>query len=314
MRKLLLLLMLLPVAAMAADGDRVIVQKGRAFRPGEVTISRGESLTFTNEDSFIHQVYVDGMFDSEEKGPGRSLNRNLSARRHLPGPLSHPSHHALDCACEIALSRRLRRRAPSSLSRHKPLFGQTVSVCLQVCRMALAKHTIGAKIFGAFVAMSAMIGLMGLAGYGVLVRRGRYRGDDFRRPADGDQLCPRRADRFHGNAARGIALRTCRAGRPRRPLPKRFPQLATTFDDDLEVAAQRSLEADEQRMIAQIRPLMKRWREVRARGDIAELEKLDKQIDEKFDLLIEYNTGHSFIGRRKTVDQYRQLQICQRSR
>ena len=77
MRKLLLLLMLLPVAAMAADGDRVIVQKGRAFRPGEVTISRGESLTFTNADSFIHQIYVNGMFDSEEKGPGEVINESF---------------------------------------------------------------------------------------------------------------------------------------------------------------------------------------------------------------------------------------------
>ena len=77
MRKLLLLLMLLPAAAMAADGDHVIAQKGRAFRPGEVTISRGESLTFTNADSFIHQIYVNGMFDSEEKGPGEVINESF---------------------------------------------------------------------------------------------------------------------------------------------------------------------------------------------------------------------------------------------
>src|SRR5258706_10039878 len=46
---------------------------------------------------------------------------------------------------------------------------------------------------------------------------------------------------------------------------------------------------------------MQRWRHARARADTAELERLDKQIDEKFDLLIEFNTDHSFIGRRKTV-------------
>ena len=77
MRKLLLLLLLLPVAATAAEGDRVIAQKGRAFRPGEITIARNESLTFTNQDSFIHQVYVDGLFDSEEKGPGEVLNESF---------------------------------------------------------------------------------------------------------------------------------------------------------------------------------------------------------------------------------------------
>ena len=38
--------------------------------------------------------------------------------------------------------------------------------------MALAKHSIGAKIFGAFAAMSVLIGLTGLAGYGVLSAAG----------------------------------------------------------------------------------------------------------------------------------------------
>jgi len=72
-----LLLLLLPVCAQAQDTSRVITQKGRAFRPGEVTISRGETLTFTNEDSFIHQIYVNGMFDSEEKGPGEVINESF---------------------------------------------------------------------------------------------------------------------------------------------------------------------------------------------------------------------------------------------
>src|ERR1051326_4223591 len=81
MRRLLLPLFLLPlpVAAMAADAARTVTQKGRAFRPGEVIINRGETLTFTNEDSFIHQIYVDGLFDSEEKAPGENLNETFPA-------------------------------------------------------------------------------------------------------------------------------------------------------------------------------------------------------------------------------------------
>src|SRR5262245_38944885 len=66
---LVLAFAILPVAAAYAAGA-TIVQKGRAFRPGEVTINRGEALTFTNEDSFVHQIYLDGQFDSEEKGAG----------------------------------------------------------------------------------------------------------------------------------------------------------------------------------------------------------------------------------------------------
>ena len=38
--------------------------------------------------------------------------------------------------------------------------------------MPLAKHTIGAKIFGAFAVMSVIIGLMGVAGYSVLSAAG----------------------------------------------------------------------------------------------------------------------------------------------
>jgi plastocyanin len=66
------LLLLVPLAA-SAQPTHVIVQKGRRFSVGEITIRRGESLTFTNEDEFIHQMYSDGLFDSDEKNPGEKL-------------------------------------------------------------------------------------------------------------------------------------------------------------------------------------------------------------------------------------------------
>ena len=78
MKRLLLPLLLLPSLAVAADAGHTVTQKGRAFRPAEVTISRGETLTFTNEDSFIHQIYVDGQFDSEEKSPGENLSETFA--------------------------------------------------------------------------------------------------------------------------------------------------------------------------------------------------------------------------------------------
>jgi plastocyanin len=77
MRKFLLLFLLLPASAMAADGPRMVIQKGRAFRPLELTVARNEVVTFTNGDSFIHQIYVDGLFDSEEKAPGENLNETF---------------------------------------------------------------------------------------------------------------------------------------------------------------------------------------------------------------------------------------------
>ena len=67
------------LAAGAAFGEdtHTVVQQGRAFRPGEVTINRGEALTFTNNDEFIHQVYVAGLFDSDERAPGQNLTENF---------------------------------------------------------------------------------------------------------------------------------------------------------------------------------------------------------------------------------------------
>ena len=64
-------------ALSAQAADRVIVQKGRTFRPGEISIAPGQTLTFTNEDSFIHQIYVEGLFDSDEKAPGENLNETF---------------------------------------------------------------------------------------------------------------------------------------------------------------------------------------------------------------------------------------------
>ena len=64
------------VAALA-DDNHTIMQQGRAFHPGEVTINRGEMLTFTNKDEFIHQIYVDGLFDSDERAPGQNLTESF---------------------------------------------------------------------------------------------------------------------------------------------------------------------------------------------------------------------------------------------
>jgi plastocyanin len=74
------LLVLAPFAAFA-DGAHVIVQQGRAFRPGEITINKGEALTFTNDDDFIHQIYVSGgsfNFDTDERAPGQNITESFT--------------------------------------------------------------------------------------------------------------------------------------------------------------------------------------------------------------------------------------------
>src|SRR5260370_31293392 len=78
---LLSLLLLMPVCAFAGDEAHTIVQKGRLFRPAEVSIGRGESLTFTNNDDFIHQIYVQGQgfaFDTDEKNPGENITETFT--------------------------------------------------------------------------------------------------------------------------------------------------------------------------------------------------------------------------------------------
>ncbi len=166
--------------------------------------------------------------------------------------------------------------------------------------MKLANTTIGARIFGAFAVMSAIIGLMGLASYGVLSAAGSIAVTTFDGPLMAINYA--RAAQNDFTEMQLAEMRFERASPKGRPaIAAEIAALAQIFNEDLEVAAQRSLHADEQQMIAEIRPLMKRWREARDKGEIAGLAKLDRQIDEKFDLLIEFNTGHSFIGRRQTV-------------
>ena len=166
--------------------------------------------------------------------------------------------------------------------------------------MALAKHSIGAKIFGAFAAMSAIIGLTGLAGYGVLSAAGNIAVTTFDGPLMAINYA--RAAQTDFTEMQLAELRYEHAAPAERAaISADISDIAATFSADFEVAAQRSLAEDEQRMIAQIRPLVARWRSARARSDTTELERLDKQIDEKFDLLIEFHTDHSYIGRRQTV-------------
>lgn len=63
-------------AALADDADK-IVQSGRAFHPTEIAIAHGTTLNFSNEDEFIHQIYVDSTgfaYDSAEQPPGQTLH------------------------------------------------------------------------------------------------------------------------------------------------------------------------------------------------------------------------------------------------
>src|SRR3954468_7336150 len=166
--------------------------------------------------------------------------------------------------------------------------------------MQLAKYTIGAKIFGAFTAMGVIIGVMGLAGYGVLSAAGGIAVTTFDGPLMAINYARAAQTDFTEMQIAELRYEHARPAE-REKIAGEISGIFDNFTADLEVAKQRSLAADEQKVIAQIEPLVRQWRDARARGDVAELTSLDQRIDDKFDLLIEFNTDHSFIGRRQTV-------------
>lgn len=77
MKKLALILLFAVPAVSFAQSTSTIAQKGRRFLPAEVTIRKGEALTVTNDDEFIHQIYSEGLFDTDEKRPGQNIVANF---------------------------------------------------------------------------------------------------------------------------------------------------------------------------------------------------------------------------------------------
>ena len=65
------------VSAPALAASLHVAQKHRSFSPGVVTIQRGDSVDFSNDDEFLHQIYVDSKamnFDSAEQLPGKTIS------------------------------------------------------------------------------------------------------------------------------------------------------------------------------------------------------------------------------------------------
>jgi signal transduction histidine kinase len=166
--------------------------------------------------------------------------------------------------------------------------------------MALGNTSIGARIFGGFVAMSVIIGLTGLTGYGVLAAAGNIAVTTF----DGPLMAISYARAAHTDFTEMQVLEQRLEHAPPGDHPAilaELAELAATFSEDLDVAAQRAGASDERRLINQLAPLVRQWRDVRAHGDHANLERLDRVIDNKFDMLTELITDHSYINRQQTV-------------
>ena len=60
-----------------AAGIVTVIQAHRAFNVTDIHIKRGDTVSFTNDDAFNHQVFVKSpafSFESAEQAPGEGVN------------------------------------------------------------------------------------------------------------------------------------------------------------------------------------------------------------------------------------------------
>jgi len=166
------------------------------------------------------------------------------------------------------------------------------------------RHSIGTKIFVAFLAMGVIIGALGAYGYWVLssagdMVTGTYDGPlqaiNYARAASVDFVQMEQAV-----LRRKLAMKSQHAA-----IDKKIDDLTDTFFGDLGVAQERLEASDEKTVARQIRGLVQswqqKWRKSEREGSDPALEALDDKILERFDMLVELNADHSFVGRRKAV-------------
>ena len=70
------LVLLLVATSLSAAAVHRVAQRNRSFSASEITIAAGEAIAFSNDDEFLHQIYVDSPamdFDSAEQRPGETI-------------------------------------------------------------------------------------------------------------------------------------------------------------------------------------------------------------------------------------------------
>jgi signal transduction histidine kinase/HAMP domain-containing protein len=170
--------------------------------------------------------------------------------------------------------------------------------------MRLTRHSIGTAIFVAFLAMGAIIAVLGACGYAVLSSAGSMVTSTYDGPLMAINYA-RAASVDFVQMQQGVLRYRMAAPRDYAGIDRDVADLADTFFADLDIAQARSGAQDERVVIAQIRDFVRQWQAVRkqgpALGNNARLDALGKRIMDRFDMLIELNADHSFVGRRKAV-------------
>ena len=163
------------------------------------------------------------------------------------------------------------------------------------------RKSIGAILLGAFGAMSLIIAAQGYYGFSVMAAVGNMVIGTYDGPLMAVNYA-RAANLDFSQIERKVLQRAAAKPGDRAALDTDIDNLASTFDDDLKVAEERSGEADELHQIGVIKTLIGQWAAARHVGDAARMDLLARRIDDAFDLLIEYNADHGFVGRRKAVE------------
>ncbi len=79
---MLLFILGLALSPLLALADGVVRQTGTSFMPRQIALERGASLVITNDDPYVHHVYIESSqlnFDSGEQRPGQSTNIKFNA-------------------------------------------------------------------------------------------------------------------------------------------------------------------------------------------------------------------------------------------
>lgn len=81
----------------AVSQSTTIVQEHRAFAIEAISIARGETLHFSNQDGFTHEIYIETpqfTFESDEQEPGQTVSVTFPVTGHFAVHCHiHPKMH-----------------------------------------------------------------------------------------------------------------------------------------------------------------------------------------------------------------------------
>ena len=165
-------------------------------------------------------------------------------------------------------------------------------------------HSIRTAIFGAFVAMGLLTGALGGYGLYVLIATGQLVVQTFDGPLMAINFA-RAASLSFSRMDKELLRRANSPAADHAAIDKTIEELSEVFIEDLAVAEQRALAANERVVIADIKRLFGEWNAHRLAGGDPftdeELLRLGNKLVECFDVLTELIAGHTFVERRKAI-------------